>query len=191
MKKEYDKKLSRLGRSRNAVECHLDGNFLFRSHKYYKDQGIDTEEEVGDYEYNGIVNRDVCKDYPNQPAFFMSFSETIPGSLTGDRNKETRSVLGLTDPEGFSELIQQNLLSPNFVKVEWIPMKYGKLKKVDRELGPVETFHRKYRCKTEGYRNECEWRLQIQILHSFGILNDNLRLYLGLNAGGFFEITCP
>ena len=188
VRKKYDEKLSRSGRVRSAVECHLEGDLLFRSHKYFRDQGIDQEEGVGDYEFEGIVNQDVCKDRPNQPAFFMSFSETIEGSLTCDRNKENHLVLELNNPEGLSNFIKQNLLCSNFVNVKWIQVKYGKPEKVNHDLNPKETWERKYHYKTEEYKCEREWRLQIMFLHSFRILNDDLK-FGWMQAERFFEIA--
>ncbi len=185
---KYDEKLSSFGRVRSAMGCHLEGDLLFRSHKHFRDQGIDQEEGVGDYEFEGIVNQDVCKDRPNQPAFFMSFSETIEGSLTGDRNKETHVVLELNNPEDLSNYIKQNLLCSNFVNVKWIQIKYGKPEKVDHDLSPRESGERKYYYKTEEYKIEREWRLQIMFLHSFRILNDDLN-FGWMHAGRFFKIS--
>ena len=157
---------------RCAFDNHIEGNLWFRSHAWFRKQDWgDKLEGIGSYVLpNGILVRDVGDEHPVQPAYLMSFSEDSKSARQyGDHH------LMLIDPDGFRETIVKELPSfPGFVKVSWIAMEYCKTMIVDQDMG-AESVRRKLRCKPAEYSHEKEWRLQIQLMHSFRIMNDTLK----------------
>lgn len=176
-----------------SVDDHIIGNLWFRSHASYRkvEQG-DKEEGIGSHILqDGTPCNDIDDNFPTQPAFFMSFSETIEGSLADD-NRKNYTVLRLLDPVGFMEEIQGNVLNSDFVKVEWIKMKYIKSKNYDPKTeSKISTLDRKYRCKCPKYAAEKEWRLQIKFLYNFRIMNDILKFRWLSFQDTFFDFAPP
>jgi len=170
---------------------HLEGNLWFRSHKWFrKIDGGDKMEGVGSHEEIGrnVMNRDVFDEYPGQPAFFMSFSETVEGARAFGRCSEKHRLLEVQNPKVLRDEIRKALLNTEFVEVGWLKMEYGKTMEVDHELDLIEASQRKYCQKPEKYRIEREWRLQIFFCHSFRTINDTLKFRWG-NIGKLFKYS--
>ena len=165
-------RLYRSVKGHSAFDNYVRGNLWFRSHGYFRKQDWgDRLEGIGSYDLpNGIHVHDVTDEYPIQPAYFMSFSEDSAAARKyGDYH------LTLADPIKFRESVRTMLPSnPDFVHVSWIKMKYRKTMKVDQDMG-VESIQRKLHCKPVEFSDEKEWRLQIQFMHSFRIMNDTLK----------------
>ena len=133
-------------------------------------------------------NCDVFDEYPGQPAFFMSFSETVEGARAFGRCREKHRLLEVQNPKELRDEIRKVLPNTGFVEVGWLKMEYGKTMEVDHELDLIEASQRKYCQKPEEYRIENEWRLQIKFIHSFRTINDTMKFRWG-NIGKLFNYS--
>lgn len=172
--------------SGNSVESHLNGNFWFRSHASFRIDG-DKNEGVGSHLMkDGIESKDVSDDFPVQPAYFMCFSESPKGSQACGRSDHR--ILRLRNPDCFLKAIKSRLPESSFVVVKWIKIEYTKQDLLE-DWNPSATFHRKFHCKFPEFASEREWRLQIQFMHSFHIMNDDLRFHWRSFGQTFFDIV--
>jgi|GEM_PF-1024302 len=175
-----------------VAKSYFHGNLWFRSHKWFRElEGEDNLEGVGTHRVRGTsgMNRDAFDEYPGQPAFFMSFSESVNGARSFDRGSDSHTLLEVQNPLKLRDEVIKKLLNKDFVMINWIKMEYGKTIEVDHELTPSEASERKYRQKPEEYRIEREWRLQIFFRHSFRTINDTLKFRWGPDIGNLFKYS--
>ena len=183
-------KLYRAVKGEKAPKNHWMGTLWFRSHVWLRNQKNGDElEGIGSFEVEGqVLNRNVSDDHPVHPVYCLSFSETPEAARTMGRDSHEYQVLELLDPAGLRQMIQSKLLSPEFIKVEWIQMEYTKTLVVTKDPGSG-VWHRQYHCKPEKFKMEREWRLQILFKkNSFRIQNDTLEFRWGRDIGQYFEV---
>ncbi|MCY4611531.1 MAG: hypothetical protein OXC38_07540 [Gammaproteobacteria bacterium] len=156
------------------VDSYAKGIFLFRSPRFFrkiKGEGRDDMEEIGSYETDGILHRDVGDDRPIQPAFMMSFSTDVEAT-----RKFGEYYYVLRDLSEFEKCLREALPSC-ITSIEWGEVEYTKTMKIDSPLiNPSDDWHRKYFCKPERFSDEKEWRLIFWFLHTFRPLNETMEM---------------
>ena len=156
-----------------AFDNHFEGNLWFRSHAYFRRlEDGDKLEGIGSYVIPGRhAVHNVADEYPNQPRYFMSFSED-PNAARQFGNRHLR----LEDPAGLLNTIRAELPCCNrFVEVAWHKIDYDKTMELERHPSAIELLRRQYYRKPEELVGEQEWRLEIKFRHSFLIQNETLK----------------
>lgn len=166
-----------------AVNNHLKGYLWFRSPKYFRSiegRGKDSLEGIGSYIFDGSAYRDIGDERPIQPAFLISFSETMLPDYG-------RHVLRLDNPNDLSEQVTDRL--PKGSKVCWRKIKYDKTIVLDSEPSPSEGWDRKYFSKPPKFESEKEWRLVMFLPMPLRLLNNTLVIGVG-NLIGVLSVQC-
>ncbi len=165
-----------------AIKNHILGRLWFRSPKYFRNEegsAADELEGIGSYKWKGINHIDVGDENPIQSVFIMSFSDEAAAT-----KKFGEHYFVIRDPEELKKRVQSKL-PPCITEVKWKKIKYTKTTKVEKDLSPSEAWCRKYCSKPKKFSCEREWRLFILFRHSFRLLNDTMKVYVGDLTGIF------